>query len=203
MAPKGWGGDGKEATRAARNYALELGVDGGHATTGSLRTIERVEERLREIHEGETWAIEGQDGKDYSHDSHHNVSHINLPYEQAFIGSSVVVTMNCFATLLEQLMATPEGDGNLLDHSCILMSSGVAEGWSHSEVDYPLIVAGHAGGGLKKDVGHFRSPNEESMSNIGLACIQAVAPEAGITEHGSDEGSYKGRTTTPCSAILA
>ncbi len=148
-------------------------------------------------------AIEGQDGKDYSHDSHHNVSHINLPYEQAFIGSSVVVTMSCFATLLEQLMATPEGDGNLLDHSCILMSSGVAEGWSHSEVDYPLIVAGHGGGGLKKDVGHYRSPNEESMSNIGLACIQAVAPEAGITEHGSDEGSYKGRTTTPCSAILA
>jgi hypothetical protein len=147
--------------------------------------------------------IEGPGGKDYSHDNHHNVSHISLPYEQSFIGASVVVSMTCFATLLEQLMNTPEGDGNLLDHSCILMSSGVAEGWSHSEIDYPLIVAGHAGGGLKTGVGHDRSPDEQSVSDVGLACIQAVAPEAGIDAYGSDSGIFTGGTTTPSSAILA
>ena len=81
MAPKGWGGAGKEATRAARKLALELGVDGGHDTTGSLRTIERVEERLREIHEGETWAIEGQDGE------MHRVPQATLgPYQRSLAG---------------------------------------------------------------------------------------------------------------------
>jgi hypothetical protein len=83
------------------------------------------------------------------------------------------------------------------------MSSGVAEGWNHSEVDYPLIVAGGAGGNLKPQVGHYRSSDEESISNVLLACVNAVAPDAGITEVGSNDGPYLGLSATPCSAILA
>ena len=30
MAPKGWGADSRDASRAARKKALEVGVDGGH-----------------------------------------------------------------------------------------------------------------------------------------------------------------------------
>jgi hypothetical protein len=99
-------------------------------------------------------------------------------------------------------MATSEGAGNLLDQSCVLASSCVAEGWDHSEFDYPLIVAGRAGGAFK-EVGHYRSPSKESLSDVLLACAQAVAPDAGITEIGRDEGTFDGRSTTPLGALLA
>ena len=44
-------------------YALELGVDGGHNTTCSLRSIAAVEERKLEVEEQDSWAIEGLDGE--------------------------------------------------------------------------------------------------------------------------------------------
>ena len=58
-----WGASDPETARAARALALELGVDGGHDTSSSLRTLARVEERLAEIHSDRTWSIEGIDGQ--------------------------------------------------------------------------------------------------------------------------------------------
>ena len=55
-----WGATDPGASRAARAYALELGVDGGHDTTCSLRTPDRVEERLAEIKADNTWSIKGR-----------------------------------------------------------------------------------------------------------------------------------------------
>jgi hypothetical protein len=139
---------------------------------------------------------------DYSHADQHQVSHMNLTYEQEFIHRSVVVSIENLAFLLETLKNTPEGAGNLLDNTCVLAGSGVAEGWNHSELDYPLIVAGHAGGRLKSGVGHYRSTSEESLSDVGFACLKSVLddPDA-VTEYGSDSGNYTGYTTTPCAAI--
>jgi hypothetical protein len=57
-----WGASDPETARAARALALELGVDGGHDTSSSLRTLARVEERLAEIHSDRTWSIEWIDG---------------------------------------------------------------------------------------------------------------------------------------------
>eukprot|EP01043_Picozoa_sp_COSAG02_P052751 COSAG02_NODE_5732_length_4083_cov_2.870733_4_plen_103_part_00 len=58
-----WGASDPETARAARALALELGVDGGHDTTSSLRTLARVEGRLTEIHADRTWSVEGIDGQ--------------------------------------------------------------------------------------------------------------------------------------------
>jgi hypothetical protein len=41
--------------------------------------------------------------------------------------------------------STPEGDGNLLDHSCLLYIHEHAEGNPHKNDGLALIVAGHAG----------------------------------------------------------
>jgi hypothetical protein len=142
--------------------------------------------------------------KDYSHADHHQISHFNLAYEQEFIHRSTIVSVQAFAHMLELFQSTLEGDGNLLDNSCILMFSDVAEGWNHSEIDFPIIVAGHAGGRLKQDVGHFRSPSEESVTNISLACIKAVIPEPDqVDQFGGSDGTYDGFTSTPCAAVLA
>ena len=62
-----------------------------------------------------------------------------------------VTKINCFhvelfAYFLAKLKATPDGDGTLLDHSAILYGSALSDGNAHSNLDLPLLVAGHAGG---------------------------------------------------------
>jgi hypothetical protein len=142
--------------------------------------------------------------KDYSHSDHHQISHMNLPYEQQFIHRSTVFSMQCLAHLLEGLKAVQEGDSDLLGNSVVFAASDVAEGWIHSEVDFPIVIAGNAGGRLKTNVGHYRSGSEESVSNIGLACLKAVVDDPDtVTEYGGDDGTYSGLTTTPADAIWA
>jgi hypothetical protein len=139
---------------------------------------------------------------DYSHSDQHQVSHMNLPYEQDFIHAATVFNMQNLAHLLETLAATDDGATTLLDNCCVFAASDVAEGWSHSEVDFPIIVAGNAGGRLRTGVGHYRSPNEEPIHDISLACAKSVLPDPeAISELGSAVGSYDGQTTTPCAAI--
>jgi hypothetical protein len=139
---------------------------------------------------------------DLSHADHHNTSHVNLPYEQDYIHQSTVISMRNLAYFLETLLGTEEGTQTLLDSTCVLAASDVAEGWNHSELDFPLIVAGRAGGRLKEGVGHYRSPDEEPIHDVSLACEKSVLddPEE-IKELGSDVGQYTGRTDTPCAAI--
>lgn len=50
-----------------------------------------------------------------------------------------------FAYLLGQLKATPEGDGNLLDRTCLLYLHEHAEANDHKNNGLSVIVAGHAG----------------------------------------------------------
>lgn len=143
------------------------------------------------------------DAKDYSHSDHHNVSHMNLDYEQFFIHRSVIFSMENLAVLLETLKGIEEGDGTLLDQCAVLAGSDVTEGWAHSEDDFPIIVAGNAGGRLKRGVGHYRSANLEPIHDISLACVKAVLPDPDmVVALGSDDGNYNGRTETPCAAIF-
>ncbi|MBM4374969.1 MAG: DUF1552 domain-containing protein [Deltaproteobacteria bacterium] len=140
---------------------------------------------------------------DYSHADQHMVSHMNLPYEQLYMHRATVFCMQNLAKLLDELDAVQEGTGTLLDNSCVLAGSDVCEGWSHSENDYPILVAGRAGGRLRANVGHHRSSSGESIIDIGFACLKAVVPNPElVTEYGGDGSGYSGRTTTPCSAIF-
>lgn len=125
----------------------------------------------------------------------HGLSH--EPEQQELIHKAVVFNMECFAYLLEKLKETPEGDGNLLDNSCILLGSDCSEGLTHSTFDQPIIVAGGGGGALKTPGVHYRSPSKENSTDILISCLKTLDPE--ITEAGSAEGY----SNTPCGAILA
>ncbi len=50
---------------------------------------------------------------------------------------------------LTKLKNTPEGDGNLLDHSLVLYGSSMGDSNTHNHRRVPLFLAGHAGGQLK------------------------------------------------------
>ena len=140
---------------------------------------------------------------DYSHADQHMVSHMVAPYEQEFIHRCAEFCMQNFATLLGELKAVPEGNATMLDNMCVLAGSDVCEGWSHSESDYPIIVAGRAGGRLKSGVGHYRSTEGASITDIGFACLKAVVPNPdALTEYGGEVEGFTGKTKTPCNVIL-
>ena len=54
-----------------------------------------------------------------------------------------------FATFLERLRDSPEGDGSVLDHSLIAFGAGMSDGQAHSAYPLPLATVGGAGGKMK------------------------------------------------------
>ncbi len=125
----------------------------------------------------------------------HGLSH--EPGGQELIHKAVVFNMGCFAYLLEKLKSMPEGDGNLLDNSCILLGSDCAEGITHSCKDQPCIVAGGGGGALKYPGVHYRSTSDENTTDILVSCLKTLDPSV------SEAGSAEGYSNKACGAILA
>jgi hypothetical protein len=66
---------------------------------------------------------------------------------------------------LEKLKNTPDGDGNLLDHSMILYGSPMGDGNVHNHKRVPVFLAGHANGKLKGNT-HVRCADGTPMANI-------------------------------------
>ncbi len=53
------------------------------------------------------------------------------------------------AYFLNKLKNTPDGDGNLLDHSLVLYGSPMGDSNVHNHKRLPLFLAGHANGAFK------------------------------------------------------
>jgi hypothetical protein len=93
--------------------------------------------------------------------------------------------MEELAYFLGALDAIEEGDGTLLDHSVVLGMSDCSYGKSHAIDDYPLLLAGSAGGVLKNGI-HYRSPAAENASKLGFTLLRAM--DVAVSEFGADEG---------------
>ena len=74
---------------------------------------------------------------------------------------------------MERLKATPDGDGSLLDHSMILLGSGISNPNLHDHSNLPIIVAG---GGTAKHKGgrHVKYPQQTPLANMYLAMLDEV-----------------------------
>ena len=82
-------------------------------------------------------------------ESHHPLSHHqNDPEKLRKLHLINRYHVTLLARLAERLKATPDGDGNLLDHSLVLHGGGISESNLHSHVDLPLVIVG-SGGQLK------------------------------------------------------
>ena len=126
---------------------------------------------------------------------HHDLTHDEAG-DQPQVQASTVYTMEQFAVLLAALKAIPEGAGNLLDSCAILASSDTADGRDHSITNYPILVAGSAGGKLKFPSVHYKS-NGENTTMVLLSILRSVG--LSLTEFGTGGG----RVTTSCTAIEA
>ena len=74
---------------------------------------------------------------------------------------------------LERLQATPDGDGNLLDHSMILYGSSLSDGNEHNFDPLPVLLAGGASGQLEGGR-HLQYPAHTPMSNLLLAMLHKM-----------------------------
>ena len=59
------------------------------------------------------------------------------------------ITCKMFAYYLEKLRSTPDGDGNLLDHSMLMYGSGLSDGNMHLRTSLPMLLVGGGGGQIK------------------------------------------------------
>lgn len=66
---------------------------------------------------------------------------------------------------LDKLKNTPDGDGNLLDHSMVLYGSPLGDSNAHNHKRVPVFLAGHANGALKGNQ-HIRAKDGTPMANV-------------------------------------
>jgi len=74
---------------------------------------------------------------------------------------------------LEKLKKTPDGDGNLLDHTIVLYGSAMGDGNLHNHKRCPIFLAGHGNGALKGNL-HFMPPDGTPMANMYLTLLHRM-----------------------------
>jgi hypothetical protein len=74
---------------------------------------------------------------------------------------------------LQKLRDTPDGDGNLLDHSLILYGSPMGDSNAHNHRRLPLLLAGHAGGELRGNL-HYVCPTGTPQANCLLTILHKL-----------------------------
>ena len=105
---------------------------------------------------------------------HHGLSHHGNKSEQIEKFTRVnTYQVQQFASLLEKLRTTPDGDGTLLDNALLLYGGGLSNGNEHSHINLPLLLAGGAAGRL--DGGrHLQYPIDTPMANLLLSVLEKV-----------------------------
>jgi hypothetical protein len=104
-------------------------------------------------------------------DGHHATSHHqNKPEKIEKLVKIQSYHIGIFADFLKKLQATPDGDGNLLDHSVILFGSNMSNSNLHNHFPLPNLVAGMAGGRMQAGR-HLRYPDHTPMSNLLLTLL--------------------------------
>ncbi len=77
------------------------------------------------------------------YEAHHPLSHHqNIPTQIEKITKLNTYHMSLFASYLEKLRSTPDGDGSLFDHTVMLYGAGMSEGNTHDHTNLPLMLAG-------------------------------------------------------------
>jgi hypothetical protein len=127
--------------------------------------------------------------RSYAHigcpETHHSISHHGNDVEKmakyAKIGTYQIVK---FTEFLDKLKATPDGDGNLLDHSLMYWGSGMSNGNAHDRSNPPALLVGGAHGRLKgnRHINADEAPSANLLLAIGHLAgveIEKFGPSTG------------------------
>lgn len=77
------------------------------------------------------------------------------------------------AYFIDRLKNTPDGDGNLLDHSLVLYGSPMGDSNVHNHKNLPLVLLGKANGQLRGNL-HYRAAAGTPMANVLLTVLHKL-----------------------------
>jgi len=107
-------------------------------------------------------------------DAHHPISHHqNDPTRLAKLAKINTYHVSLFASFLEKLRSTPDGDGSLLDHAMIVYGAGMSDSNAHDPKNLPILLAG-GGTGLLKGGSHLRFPKETPLANLHVTLLDKL-----------------------------
>lgn len=106
-------------------------------------------------------------------EGHHGLSHHrNDPALMDKVAAINHYHMQQFATFVQKLKNTPDGDGSLLDHTMIVYGSGISDGNKHNHDDLPVLLAG--GGRTFKTGRHVKLTDSTPVANLYLSMLDAM-----------------------------
>jgi hypothetical protein len=104
-------------------------------------------------------------------DAHHPISHHQLdPVKIEKLAKISGYHVSLFGYFLDKLKSTPDGDGSLLDHSLLLLGSGLGNPDVHDHTNLPILVAG-GGSGTHKGGRHIVCQPLTPMTNLLLTML--------------------------------
>jgi hypothetical protein len=112
---------------------------------------------------------------------------------QPRVDTGVQYEMTCLNEFLTKMQATAHGASNLLDQSLVFVTSDTAWGKIHTNTEWPVLLAGKAGGKLQGD-GHYNFPGD-NLSKALLTVSQIMGSTA------TTFGGGAGAVTAPLSGI--
>jgi hypothetical protein len=118
---------------------------------------------------------------------HHVSHHGNEAEKLALLVKLNTFQIGVFAKFLDRLRSTPDGDGNLLDHSVTIWGSGMSDSNTHSPLDVPFLMAGR-GAGLFAGNRHLAAPKGTQLANVLLMLAQKFGAE--IDRFGVSTGAF-------------
>lgn len=123
-------------------------------------------------------------------EGHHDLSHHgNDLKKKAKIRDINTFHVKQLAYLLGKLKATPEGAGNLLDHSMIVYGSGNSDGNAHNHDDLPVLLAGRGCGTIRTGR-HLRYAKETPLNNLWVSMLDRLNVK--VAALGDSTGALKG-----------
>jgi hypothetical protein len=122
-------------------------------------------------------------------DGHHEMSHHQRNKEKL----ESLHKINKFhieqlAYILNKMNSIKEGGKTLLENSMIVYGAGICDGDRHNHDDLPILLAGNAGGKIKK-FSHIQIPNNTPMSNLFLSMADKL--NLPVEKFGDSNGKIK------------
>ncbi len=110
-------------------------------------------------------------------DAHHPLSHHrSVPAALEKLTKINTHHLTLFASFLEKMRATPDGDGSLLDHVMILYGAGMSDSNAHSPYNLPMLLLGGGAGRLKTGQ-HLVYPRRTPLANLHVSLLDKLGVE--------------------------
>lgn len=119
----------------------------------------------------------------------HGMTHNESTFDQPVVQKWSTFYQSQFANFLTKMKATPDGSGNLLDNSAVMITSEVSQGRNHSNLHMPLLVAGRAGGKLVYPGIHYAANAGANGGATGQTPANTYSDTGDITTSGDNFGN--------------